>query len=304
MDYPRDLVGYGENPPDPEWLGDSRLALQFVLYYEEGAEASVLHGDPESESLNSDLPGATPWPGMRHWVMESHYEYGSRVGVWHLLDEFATRRLPLTVFAVGMALERHPAVAHRMATDGHEVAAHGWRWIDYRDLPPEVEREHITRTLDTIERLTGTRPVGWYTGRISENTRRLAAETPGILYDSDAYNDDLPYWVEVEGKPHLVVPYAFDTNDMRFASAPGFNSSSDYFCYLRDTFDYLYERGGRHPRMMSVGLHCRLAGRPGRMQALKRFLDHVQQRPKVWICRRVDIANHWRLRHPPGSERS
>lgn len=299
---PRDLIGYGENPPNPEWPHGSRLALQIVLNYEEGAEASVLHGDDASEALNSDMTGAVPWPGERNLVMESHYEYGSRAGVWYLLDEFAARKLPVTAFAVGMALAQHPAIARRLVADGHEIAAHGWRWIDYRNCPPEVEADHIRRTVDMIKKLTGSRPVGWYTGRISRNTRRLIVKEGGFLYDSDAYNDDLPYWTRFDGQDHLVVPYAFDTNDMRFASSPGFGSGFEYFEYLRDTFDYLYGRSGKGARMMSVGLHCRLAGRPGRMAALARFLDHVQRRPDVWICRRQDIARHWRDRHPASAK--
>ena len=300
--YPRDLIGYGDAPPDPEWPHGNRLALQIVLNYEEGAENSVLHGDEASESINSDMPGAIPWWGERNLAMESHYEYGSRVGVWHLLDEFSERSLPITAFVVGMAIMRHRAVAHRLMADGHEMAAHGWRWVDYRNCPPEVESDHINRTIKTIEDLTGERPVGWYTGRVSENTRRLVVQEGGFLYDSDAYNDDLPHWRRVGDRDHLIIPYAFDTNDMRFASAPGFDSGKDYFEYLRDTFDFLYERSGKRGRMMSVGLHCRLVGRPGRMVALRRFLDHVQRRRGVWICRRADIARHWIARHSPSTQ--
>ena len=245
-----------------------------------------------AESLNADMISA-PWPGRRNLVMESHYEYGSRVGVWRLLDLFSRRRLPITAFAVGLALERVPEIAERLVEAGHEVAAHGWRWIDYRDIDADTEAEHMQRTVETIERLCGQRPVGWYTGRISSQTRRLAIAHGGFLYDSDDYNDDLPYWVQHSQGRHLVVPYSFDTNDMRFASAPGFISGTDYFDYLRDTFDILYREGLKQPRMMSVGLHCRLAGRPGRVAALERFLDYVQGHDAVWIARRADIARHW-----------
>lgn len=290
---PRELVGYGANPPDPNWPGGARLALQFVLNIEEGAEAHILDGDSHAESLNSDMTGAEPWPGQRNLVMESHYEYGSRVGVWRLLDLFAERRLPLTAFAAGLALERTPDIAHRLVADDHEIAAHGWRWIDYRDIPPDVEAEHMRLAISLIERITGARPLGWYTGRVSTATRRLVIEEGGFLYDADAYNDDLPYWVSHQGRDHLVIPYAFDTNDMRFASAPGFDTAADYLGYLCDTFDWLYAESARKPRMMSVGLHPRLAGRPGRTLALARFLDHVAQHSEVWVCRRVDIARHW-----------
>jgi allantoinase len=300
-EHSRDLVGYAGSPPDPQWPGGARLAVQIVLNYEEGAEASVLDGDEASEALNSDIPGVLPWPGRRNLVMESHYEYGSRVGVWNLLDLFKERAVPVTAFGVALALARNPSVARRLADDGHEVAAHGLRWIDYRDCPADVEADHIRRTVETITELTGIPPVGWYTGRISENTRRLVVQQGGFLYDSDAYNDDLPYWKTVGGRPHLIVPYAFDTNDMRFASAPGFDTADDFFGYLRDTFDEFYTNGARRPSMMSVGLHCRLAGRPGRMAALRRFLDHIQRLDDVWICRRMDLARHWLERHPPPS---
>lgn len=294
----RELTGYGETPPQAQWPSGARLALQVVLNIEEGAESSIENGDACSEHINSDMPGITPWEGRRNLVMESHYEYGSRVGVWRLLDMFRKRNIPITAFAVGQALERTPDVARRLAADGHEIAAHGWRWIDYRDVPRETEAEHIRKTVETIEKLTGSRPLGWYTGRVSMATRELVLEEGGFLYDSDAYNDDLPYWHHSGDKSLLIVPYAFDTNDMRFASAPGFNTGADYFDHLRDTFDFLYREGGHTPRMMSVGLHSRLAGRPGRAQALERFFDHVAQHPDVWICRRIDIARHWIAAHP------
>ncbi|RUM95532.1 allantoinase PuuE [Pseudaminobacter arsenicus] len=294
-----DLNGYGQTPPQAQWPGGARLALSLVLNIEEGAESHVMDGDPAAECLNSDMI-CGPWPGRRNLVMESHFEYGSRVGVWRLLDLFRARGLPITAFAVGLALERCPAIAARLAEDGHEVAAHGWRWLDYRDMDPETEAEHMRKTVETIERLCGTRPKGWYTGRISPQTRRLVIEHGEFLYDSDAYNDDLPYWIAHGGGHHLVVPYAFDTNDMRFASAPGFNTGAQYFEHLRDTFDVLYREAAHTPRMMSLGLHCRLAGRPGRVAALERFLDHVAAHDDVWVTTRVGIAEHWRKAHPAG----
>jgi putative urate catabolism protein len=293
-----DLAGYGPNPPKAQWPGGARLALSIVLNIEEGAESHVMDGDAAAESINSDMH-CPPWQGRRNPVMESNYEYGSRVGVWRLLDLFRDRNLPITAFAVGQALERVPAIAKRLIEDKHEVAAHGWRWIDYRDVPAEIEAEHMQKAVETIERLCGARPVGWYTGRISPQTRKLAIAEGGFLYDSDAYNDDLPYWVAHEGGHHLVLPYAFETNDGRYASAPGFNSGTDYFDYLRDTFDVLYREGAHTPRMMSVGLHCRLVGRPGRIAALERFLDHVATKSDVWVTTRAKIAQHWHDVHPP-----
>jgi len=298
-DYPRDMVGYGANPPQADWPGGARIALQIVLNYEEGAENSILHGDRASETFLSEIVGAQPFVGQRHMSMESLYEYGSRAGVWRLLRLFAARRIPITVFAVAMALERNPDAARAMIEGGHEVASHGWRWIDYRDVDEATERDHMARAIAAIERMTGTRPPGWYTGRTSEQTQRLVAETGGFLYDADSYADDLPYWIKVGARDHLIVPYTLDANDMRFATVQGFNSGDQFFAYLRDSFDVLYEEGAHTPKMMSVGLHCRLAGRPGRLAALARFLDHVQKHDKVWICRRVDIARHWRQRHPP-----
>ena len=296
--YPRDLVGYGRNPPHAGWPGGARIALQFVLNYEEGAENSVLHGDAASEAFLSEIVGAQPIPGARHMSMESLYEYGSRAGVWRLLALFRERRLPLTVFAVGMALARNREAAAAFVADGHEVASHGWRWIDYHGMDEATEREHIARAVRVIEEVTGERPLGWYTGRTSENTRRLVAAHGGFLYDADSYADDLPYWEAVGGQPQLIVPYTLDTNDMRFATPQGFNSGEQFFTYLRDAFDVLYAEGERTPKMLSIGLRCRLAGRPARLAALARFLDHVQRHDRVWICRRVDIARHWRERHP------
>jgi len=296
--YPRDLIGYGSTPPDANWPGSAQLALQFVINYEEGGENSIVHGDTGSEAFLSEIIGAESWPGQRHPSMESIYEYGSRVGVWRLLKLFKQKQLPLTVFAVGMALERNPAVADMALEHGHEICSHGYRWIDYRHVSESVEREHIQKTVEIITRLTGERPLGWYTGRTSENTRRLVVEEGGFLYDADSYDDDLPYWTRVGDRSHLVVPYTLDNNDMRFATPQGFNSGEQFFAYLRDAFDTLYAEGATQPRMMSVGLHCRLVGRPGRMRSLERFIDYVRGFDRVWICRRIDIARHWQRQHP------
>jgi len=297
--YPRDMVGYGAAPPDPRWPGGARLALQIVLNYEEGAENCVLHGDAGSETFLSEIIGAESYPD-RHKSMESLYEYGSRAGVWRLLRVFRERSLPVTVFAVGMALRRNPEAAAAMLADGHEIAAHGWRWISYQRVDEATERAHMQRAVAAITELTGAPPIGWYTGRDSPNTRRLVVEHGGFLYDADSYADDLPYWERVAGRPHLVVPYTLDCNDMRFATAQGFNSGDQFLAYLRDAFDVLYAEGAEAPKMMSVGLHCRLAGRPGRVLALQRFLDHVAAHDRVWVCRRADIARHWQAEHPPG----
>ncbi len=299
-DYPRDMIGYGARPPHPRWPDDARVALQIVLNYEEGAENSVLHGDRAAETFLSDIIGAQPFEA-RHMSMESLYEYGSRAGAWRLLREFERRKIPITVFGVAMALERHPELTAAFVAGGHEIACHGWRWISYQHAEEAAERADMQRAVTTIERLTGARPLGWYTGRDSPNTRRLVAEYGGFLYDADSYADDLPYWVTAAGKPHLVVPYTLDANDMRFATAQGFNSGDQFYSYLRDTFDVLYAEGATAPKMMSVGLHCRIAGRPGRFAAVQRFLDYVMNHDRVWICRRVDIARHWREHHPPPS---
>ena len=296
--YPRDLVGYGQRPPPAQWPAGARIAVQFVVNYEEGGENCVLHGDPASEAFLSEIVGAAPWPGQRHPSMESIYEYGSRVGVWRLLDLFARYEIPLTIFGVAMALERNPAVAEAAMAAGHEICSHGYRWIDYRDVPEDVEREHLERAIEIIRRLTGERPLGWYTGRTSERTRALVVEEGGFLYDADDYNDDLPFWTEVNGKSHLVVPYTLDNNDMRFATPQGFNSGDQFYSHLRDAFDVLYAEGEHTPRMMSVGLHCRLVGRPGRLAALARFIEHTRRFDDVWYCRRIDIARHWRAAHP------
>jgi len=296
--YPRDLIGYGKNPPEAKWPGGARVALQFVLNYEEGAENCVLHGDDGSEAFLSEIVGAQSWSGQRHPSMESIYEYGSRVGVWRILNLFRRYDIPLTVFGVAMALERNSAVVDAVLEAGDEICSHGYRWIDYRHVPEDVEREHIARAIDIITSLTGERPLGWYTGRTSERTRRLVVEEGGFLYDADDYNDDLPFWTEINGNAHLVVPYTLDNNDMRFATPQGFNSGEQFFVYLRDAFDVLYEEGEKTPRMMSVGLHCRLAGRPGRLAGLARFIEHTRRFDHVWYCRRIDIARHWRSMHP------
>ena len=296
--YPRDLIGYGRNPPHALWPGGARIALQFVLNYEEGGESNVLHGDPASETFLSEIVGAPPFVGARHMSMESLYEYGSRAGLWRLLRLFEKRKLPLTVFAVGMAVARNPEALAAMVALGHEIASHGWRWINYHGVDEGIEREHVRLAVEAIRRVTGVAPLGWYTGRTSENTRRLVAEHGGFLYDADSYSDDLPYWEVVGDKPVLIVPYALDTNDMRFATAQGFNSGDQFFSYLKDAFDVLYAEGESAPKMLSIGLHCRLAGRPARISALARFLDHVQKHDRVWICRRVEIARHWAAHHP------
>jgi putative urate catabolism protein len=300
--YPRDLIGYGENPPDPRWPGGARLALQIVLNYEEGGEQAVLHGDSQSESYLHEVVGTASLPGTRNLQVESVYEYGSRAGFWRLMRLFREFGIKVTFFAVAMALERHPEAAAAIVADGHEIASHGWRWIDYQNVPEAVEREHMHRAIEVLTRLAGERPLGWYTGRLSPNTRRLVAEEGGFLYDADAYNDDLPYWVEEGGKPHLVVPYTLEVNDMKFGNAQGFNQGEDFFIYARDAFDTLYEEGATAPKMMSVGLHTRMIGRPGRMKGLRKFLEHVRAHEGVWITRRVDIARHWRQNFPyPGN---
>ncbi|WP_042087256.1 allantoinase PuuE [Iodidimonas nitroreducens] len=292
------MIGYGPTPPQAQWPGKARLALQFVLNYEEGGERSILHGDDEAEMFLSEIVNAPRIEHARHMSMESLYEYGSRVGVWRLLDLFSAYRMPLTLFAVAMALERNPAVAERALLDGHEICSHGYRWIDYQSVPEEIERAHLEKAIAVHQKITGSRPLGWYTGRTGPNSRRIIAEEGGFLYDADDYNDDLPFWTRPAGKPHLVVPYTLDANDMRFATVQGFNSGEQFFHYLKDSFDVLYAEGTTVPRMMSVGLHCRIVGRPGRIAALKRFLDYVQGFDDLWICRRVDIARHWIATHP------
>ncbi|MGK7910716.1 MAG: allantoinase PuuE [Synechococcus sp.] len=297
--YPRDMVGYGQTPPHPQWPNGARLALQFVINYEEGGENCILHGDPASEAFLSEIVGAQPLMGVRHINMESIYEYGSRAGFWRLHRLFTQRTMPVTVYAVAMALARNPSAGKAMVDAGWEVASHGYRWIDYQYVGEEVEREHIQKAIAIHTDVIGSRPLGFYQGRMSPNTRRLVVEEGGFVYDADSYADDLPYWNHGYGKPHLIVPYTLDNNDMRFASAQGFNSGDQFFAYLRDAFDMLYSEGMTSPRMMSVGLHCRLAGRPGRTAALARFLDYVQSHDRVWVCRRIDIARHWHENHAP-----
>ena len=308
--YPRDLIGYGRNPPHPRWPGQARIALQFVLNYEEGAENCVLHGDAGSETFLSEIIGAQSFP-MRHMSMESLYEYGSRAGLWRLLRMFEDRQLPLTVFGVAMALRRNPEAVAAFRELGHEIACHGLKWISYQNVDEASERAHMQEAVQIIRALTGEAPQGWYTGRDSPATRKLVVEHGGFVYDADHYGDDLPFWQKVEHldasgaaavTAHLVVPYTLDTNDMRFAAMQGFNAGTQFFDYLKDAFDVLYAEGDpnglNQPKMLSIGLHCRIVGRPGRAAALARFLDYVQKHDKVWITRRIDIAQHWHATHP------
>lgn len=298
--YPRDLIGYGAIPPKANWPNGARLALQFVLNYEEGAENCVLHGDPASETFLSEIIGAKAYQA-RHMSMESLYEYGSRAGFWRIHHLFTDMGLPLTVFGVAMALQRNPAAVEAMLNADWEIASHALRWIDYQHMPIEQEREHMQQAIEIHTEVTGSRPLGWYTGRDSPNTRSLVIEQGGFAYDSDSYADDLPYWVEGKGDGHLVLPYTLDTNDMRFASPQGFNCGDQFYTYLKDAFDTLYAEGAESPKMLNVGLHCRIVGRPARFASLKRFLEYVMQHEDVWVCRRIDIANHWRKQFPyPG----
>lgn len=294
----RDFIGYGQTPPQPAWPGGARVAVNFVLNYEEGGESTPLDGDPCSEGYLHEIVGAPATVGARNLNTESMYEFGSRAGFWRVHRLFTQREMPLTVYGVGQALARNPAAARAMADAGWEVASHGWRWIDYRDMPEAEERDHIRQTVATITRICGAPPLGWYTGRYSDNTRRLVMEETETLYDSDSYNDDLPYWTQVSGKPRLIVPYALDTNDFKFATSPGWMSGDDFFTYLKAAFDQLYREGEHEPKMLSIGLHCRLAGRPARADALARFMDYVQRHPQVWVCKRVEIARHWMERFP------
>ena len=293
-DYPRDMSGYGQHPPDAGWPFAARTAVQFVVNYEEGGENCVLHGDAASEAFLSEIVGAQPIPGQRHMNMESLYEYGSRAGFWRLHRLFADRKVPVTVFAIAMALERNPEVVAAMKAAGWEIASHGYRWIDYQFMDEATERKHLRRALETHERVVGERPAGWYLGRCSPNSHRIAAEDGGFVYSADSYADDLPYWDYSFETPQLMVPYTLDANDMRFATSQGFNSGTQFFDYLKDSFDVLHAEGGR---MMSVGLHCRLAGRPGRAAAVARFVDYVSSHDDAWLATRLDIANHWREFH-------
>ena len=304
-EYPRDLIGYGQCPPVVQWPGAARIAVQFVVNYEEGAENCVLHGDPASEAFLSEIVGAQAHPAVRHMNMESIYEYGSRVGFWRLHRLFTERNLPVTVFGVAMALEHNPDAVAAMKAANWEIASHGYRWIDYQFMEESLERMHLKLAIDAHTRVTGERPLGWYLGRCSPNTHRLVAEEGGFSYNADSYADDLPYWDATHGKnSQLIVPYTLDSNDMRFASAQGFNAGDQFFNYLKDSFDTLYAEGDHTPRMLSVGLHCRLVGRPGRIAALTRFLDYISEFDKVWVARRIDIATHWRSHHPAASTNS
>jgi putative urate catabolism protein len=298
--YPRDMRGYGRTPPDPHWPGGARIAVQFVLNYEEGGENNILHGDAASEAFLSEIVGAQPWPGQRHWNMESIYEYGARAGFWRLWRMFSKRQLPLTVYGVATALERSPDQVAAMLEAGWEIASHGYKWIEHKDMSLEEERAQIRAAIRAHEALTGAKPEGWYTGRCSMNTRTLVMEELDLLYSSDDYADDLPYYVAGPKGPHLVIPYTLDANDMRFATPQGFNTGEQFFTYLKDSFDVLYQEGLEGaPKMMSVGLHCRLVGRPGRAAGLARFLDYIGGFEQVWVARRADIARHWRAQFPP-----
>ena len=296
--YPRDLVGYGGKPPTVTWPNGARIAVSFVLNYEEGGERTIMDGDAESESYLAEMNGLPGLPGRRNRFVEDIFEYGSRAGFWRIMRLFAERNIPFTSWAVGIALKRNPEAAAAMIEAGHEVASHHWRWFDYADVPENVEREHIQLTIDTIKELCGERPLGWYTGRYSDNTLRLLMEEGGTVYASEFYNDDLPYWIDVEGKPLLIVPYALDTNDFKYALAPGWMSGDDFTHYLKAAFDHLYREGAHSPKMMSIGLHCRLSGRPGRAEALAKFMDYVLEHDDVWVARRIEIARHWMANHP------
>ena len=295
--YPRDLKGYGRTPPDPRWPGRARVAVQFVMNYEEGGENNILHGDAASEAFLSDVLGAQPWPGQRHMNVESMFEYGARAGFWRLWRIFTERRLPVTVYGVATALMRGPEQVAAMKEAGWEIASHALKWIEYRDFTLEEERRHFEEAMRLHVAATGTRPLGWYTGRASANTLRLVMEDGGFRYSSDSYADDLPYWLNGPKGPHLIIPYTLDANDMRFINPQGFSGGEDFFTYLRDTFDVLYAEGADTPKMMSVGLHCRLAGRPGRTAGLLRFLDHIASKDRVWVASRLDIAEHWHREH-------
>ena len=294
--YPRNMVGYGKKLPKVKWPNNAKLALQIVLNYEEGSENCVLHGDKSSEVFLSEIIGAQPIKG-RHINMESLYEYGSRRGFWRIHELFQEKKIPITIFGVGMALEKNLEVCRAIKESSYEVASHGWRWIDYQKVPRSTEKKHMQLAIKSIEKIFGERPLGWYTGRCSPNTRDLVMEEGGFLYDSDSYSDDLPYWEVCGKKRQLIIPYTLDNNDMRFATNQGFNNGEQFYTYLKDSFDALYNEGNTNPKMMSVGLHCRLIGRPGRIQSLKKFLDYVLKHEDVWICKRIDIAKHWIKNH-------
>lgn len=299
-DYPRDMIGYGPDVPQANWPNGARIAVQFVLNYEEGGENAVMHGDAASETFLSEIIGAAPFVGERHMSMESLYEYGSRAGVWRVLDLFKSRGIPLTVFAVAMAAKRNPAVIERAMKDGHEIASHGLRWIGYHEVSRAVEEAHMAEAMEILTDIMGEAPVGWYTGRTSAYSRDILAAHGGFLYDADDYSDDLPFWSNQTDGPHLVVPYTLDTNDMRFATAQGFHTGEQFFTYLKDAFDVLYAEGETAPKMLSIGLHCRIIGRPARFAGLVKFIDYMQAHDKVWVARRRDIASHWRSEFPHG----
>ena len=291
--YPRDLAGYGRNPPDPKWPGHARVAVQFVVNFEEGGENNILHGDRASEAFLSDVLGAQPWPGMRHANIESMFEYGSRAGFWRLWRMFTARNMPTTVFGVATALQRNPDIVAAMQEAQWDIASHSLKWVEHKDMSEPEERFKIAETIRVHTNVTGTRPLGWYTGRSSINTLRLLMETGSLMYLCDSYADDLPYWIKAESEPHLVIPYSLDTNDMRFVNAQGFGDGDQFYNYLKDSFDILYAEGETSPKMMSVGLHCRVVGRPGRAASLMRFLDYIASHDKVWVPTRLQIAQHW-----------
>ena len=297
-DYPRDLIGYAKELPKVKWPNNAKIAIQFVLNYEEGGENNILHGDKSSETFLSEIIGAVPYVGSRHMSMESLYEYGSRSGVWRILKLFKYFNIPITIFAVAMALKRNPLVCEEFLKDGHEICSHGLRWINYHDISIDIERSHMQEAIEVQKQLTGERPLGWYTGRTSENTRKLVVDEGGFLYDSDDYSDDLPFWSKVTNKNHLIIPYTLDVNDMRFTTNQGFNSAKQFFQYLKNSFDILYKEGNQNPKMMSVGLHCRLIGKPGRFPALEKFIKYVKKFENVWFAKRIEIAKHWRKFHP------
>ncbi len=297
-DYPRDLRGYSRTPPNANWPGKARVAVQFVVNFEEGGENNILHGDPASEAFLSDVLGAQPWPGMRHMNIESMFEYGSRAGFWRLWRMFTQRNMPVTVFGVATALQRNPEIVAAMNEAEWEIASHALKWIEYKDMSLDEERAQMAEAIRIHTAATGSRPLGWYTGRSSVNTLKLVMEDGGFDYSSDSYADDLPYWVQGQVEPHLIIPYTLDANDMRFVNAQGFGGGEQFYQYLRDSFDLLYAEGAETPKMMSVGLHCRVVGRPGRAQALARFLDYVAEHDRVWIATRLDIAHHWYREHP------
>ena len=296
--YPRDMAGYGQHTPDPAWPGNARIAVQFVINFEEGGENNILHGDPASESLLTEFGFVSPRVGQRYLPVESMFEFGSRAGFWRLHRLFTERQVPVTIFGVASALERNPGPVAAMVAAGWEVASHGWKWIDHQDLPEAEEREHIRKVVEIHERVVGARPLGHFLGRRSPNTVRLVAEEGGFVYSQDSYADELPYWVVESGRPLLMVPYTADINDHRFSTSPGFDWGGPFFEYMRDAFDVLYAEGEHSPKMMQIGLHCRLIGRPGRFGALQKFVEHVQSHDRVWLARGIDIANHWRARFP------